>query len=360
MNNKKFLLISLAGIGDTLSIIPLIYVIRKNFPNDILDCLVMWKGSEDILKNNPNINSIIHFNMLKSGFFKTLIFCLKMRGKYDISINTYPQSKIYYRIIAWLIGAELRISHTYDNHNFLDNFLVNKTVIQDYNKHFIDNNLNLLNLLNITKFTKEKSYNLYLSHYKLDVERFILNSKIDKKILIGIHLGSGNTKNLALRRWPLDNYIKLINNLILKYKPIHILLFGGPDEYNDQDYLLSKCNNLYNISCVRNNDILYSAAIINKCNLFISVDTVFMHLAAVAKVPLQIVIKTPTFNKTVEPYANDFILIGGDIPANIYYKYDGYGIHGLKSNIINYMKSISVEKVYNVVDYNLNKLLNPK
>ena len=47
-----------------------------------------------------------------------------------------------------------------------------------------------------------------------------------------------------------------------------------------------------------------AAALLRHCKVFLSVDTSLMHLAAAAKVPRQIVIETPTWNKPIEPRSN--------------------------------------------------------
>jgi len=46
----------------------------------------------------------------------------------------------------------------------------------------------------------------------------------------GVHVGSGGTKNLRLKRWPLKNYAGLVRKLNKERPDIRILLFGGPEE----------------------------------------------------------------------------------------------------------------------------------
>jgi ADP-heptose:LPS heptosyltransferase len=85
------------------------------------------------------------------------------------------------------------------------------------------------------------------------------------------------------------------------------------------------------------------------CDLFLSVDTALMHIAATMKVRKQIVIETPTWNKPIEPYGNPFILVQNPAVAgrNLeYYKYDGRGIHGSAQELIKCMESVSVDRVW--------------
>src|SRR6266566_1749358 len=97
-SGMKLLVISLAGIGDTLFATPLIRELRTNFPDATIDALVLWPGSKDLLENNPHLNSVHQKNLIKSSKFESLAFLSQLRrNNYDVSINTHPQSRAHYR-----------------------------------------------------------------------------------------------------------------------------------------------------------------------------------------------------------------------------------------------------------------------
>src|SRR5205823_8912189 len=107
-----------------------------------------------------------------------------------------------------------------------------------------------------------------------------------------------------------------------------------------------------NLLPVRSRTIKEAAALLNQCHLFLSVDNVFMHLAATVKVPEQIVIESPTFNKTIEPYHRPFRLVPNPMVAgkNLdYYRYDGRDIQGGTEHLLACMRSITPEAVLDVV-----------
>jgi len=56
----------------------------------------------------------------------------------------------------------------------------------------------------------------------------------------GIHVGSGGTKNLALRRWPVDHYLSLIQRMNQNHPEVAILLFGGPEEEQAHEQILAR------------------------------------------------------------------------------------------------------------------------
>jgi hypothetical protein len=66
------------------------------------------------------------------------------------------------------------------------------------------------------------------------------------------------------------------------------------------------------------------------------------------RVPGQIVIETPTWNKPIEPYGNPFMLVKNPAIAGRNldcYRYDGKGIRGTDEQIAGYMRSVTVDAV---------------
>ncbi|PWU18305.1 MAG: hypothetical protein C5B50_09530 [Verrucomicrobia bacterium] len=345
---RKILVISLAGIGDTLFATPLIHELRANCRDATIDALVMWAGSL-VLQGNPHLNTVHQHNLIHAPKTHSLAFLWKLRGqKYDVSINTHPQSRIHYRIVARIINARLRISHRYDNSGPFDKLLINRAIEQDYNRHSIDNNLALLDLIG-AKPLRGHDYEIFLHPSETEwAQQFINAHQLEGRRLFGVHVGSGSTKNLALRRWPLDRYIELIQKLGREREDINFLLFGGPAEKEDHARFLAQTRGL-NILFPETENLRQAAALLKKCEFFLSVDTVLMHLAAAMKVPRQFVIETPTWNKPIQPYNNPFVLVENPAVAgrNLeYYRYDGHGIRGTRNELIRCMESVSVAAVY--------------
>lgn len=349
----KILVISLAGIGDTLFATPLIHELRLNFPGATIDALVMWAGSKDILQGNPHLNEVHQRNLIQTGAAGSLRFLLGLRRhRYDISLNTLPQSRVQYRIVARLIGAQLRVSHDYDHARWLTPLLVHRTLPQDYTKHCVENNLALLGLLGAQPKLAQHNCELFLTASEHDwAKEFVNQHGLSRFKLLGIHVGSGGTKNLALRRWPLENYAELIRRLNTAHPELAVMLFGGPEEERDHQRLLSMVDG-ERIFVPKAGNLRQATALIGKCDLFLSVDTALMHLAAAMQVPRQIVIETPTWNKTVEPYGRSFVLVKNPAVAgrNLdFYRYDGRGIRGTPEQLRQCMASVSVESVYRAV-----------
>jgi len=350
----KILVISMAGIGDTLLATPLIAELRANFPAAQIDALVMWAGSKDLLQGNPHLNSVFQQNLLNASKASALRFLYPLRrAAYDISINTHPQSRMHYRVTARFVGARKRISHVYDSWNLLDSFLINQTMPQSYELHTVENSLQLLTLLRGKPMASKHELQIFLSSADLDwAKTFLVGHDLVARKCLGLHVGSGGTKNLALKRWPLQRHIELVGRLRKTSPDLAILLFGGPDEEPELRQVMA-ANPSPLVVRANSQTLRQAAALMQRCSAFLSVDTALMHVAAAVKAPRQIVIEAPTFNKTNEPYGNPFTLVRNPTLAgrNLeYYRYDGRGIRGTREELIRCMESITVDAVQEAVE----------
>jgi heptosyltransferase II len=349
----KILVISLAGIGDSLIATPFIRELRENFPGAAIDALVRWPGAKDLLEHNPNVNRVFQKDLMTCGIFEALrFFRLLRRERYQLSINTHPQGPRLYRVAAWLAGADVRISHQYECFTWLDRLLVTGTLPQDYSRHSIENNFDVLPLIGAKKKLASHQMEFFLEPGdELLANDFLAKHKISGQKILGIHVGSGGTKNLRLKRWPLKNYAGLVRRLNQGRPDIRILLFGGPEEITDHPVVLAQANRDFTLE-VKTQNLRQTAALMKRCSAFLSVDTVLMHVAAAMKVPNQIVIEAPTLNPTNLPYGHPFTLVKNPAVAgrNLdYYRYDGGDIKGTREELLACMASITIENVYDAV-----------
>ena len=346
----KILVISLAGIGDTLIATPLIHELRANFPAATIDVLVMWSGAKDLLENNPHVSRVFQKNLLQCSKLAAVKFLWSLRREqYQLSINTHPQSRIHYRLAAWLAGANARISHEYECFTWLDRWLVTRTQAQDYSQSAVENNLNLLPLLGKDRRVAAPALEIFLT----PAEKKWAEDYLDKNGLLGtrwlgIHVGSGGTKNLALRRWPLANFIELTRRLHLE-RNLPVLFFGGPEEHSDHEKIRAA---LPAAIFPATKNLRQTAALIRHAHGFLSVDTALMHIAAAMTVPAQVVIETPTWNKPIAPFGNPFTLVKNPVVDGRgldFYRYDGGDIKGTRAELLACMESVTVPAVFAAV-----------
>lgn len=340
---KRILVIALAGIGDTLMATPVIHELRVQFPEASIEAVVMWAGAKDILEGNPHLTAVHHHSFIDASKLESLRFVAALRRpRADLSINVHPQGRKEYRLIARLIGARMRLSHDYENASWIDRLLVTHTTPQDYALHCSQNNWNLLAPLGLQRRIEHPAYELYFSaEERQRAAEMVAGLGLEGRRWLGIHVGSGGTKNLALRRWPVEHYATLLQGLKVAMPDVPVVLFGGPGERDAHD-ALRKTSGVPFIE-PPTKSLRAAAAFLSHAWAFLSVDTVFMHLAAAVRVPQQLVIETPTLNPPVCPLRPDWQLIRNPKVGNRhleFYRYDGRSIAGTADEIRAIMASV--------------------
>jgi heptosyltransferase-2 len=349
----KILVISLAGNGDTLLATPFIHELRASFPDATIDVLVRWPGAADLLAGNPHVNRVHQKDLVKAGKAEGLKFLWGLRRqKYDVSINTHPQSKSLYRAVARVVGARLRVSHEYECSGWLDRWLVNRTLPQDYAKHTIENNQELLPLVGARALLPGHEMEIYLTPAEEAwAESFLAARQLTGRRRLGLHAGSGDTKNLPFKRWPLGHYVELVKRLNRERPDLSVMLFGGPQEQAAYRTILAAVAGGPTL-VAETGSFRQTAALMKRCDAFLSVDTVLMHVAATVKVPGQIVIEAFTLNPTNVPFGNPYTLVPNPAVAGRhldFYRYDGADIKGTPEELVRVMSSVTVEEVYRAV-----------
>ena len=347
----KILVIALSGIGDTLIATPLLHELRANFPAAQIDVLVMWAGAKDLLEGNPNVNRVWQKNMIKDGAFASLPFVRQLRREhYDLSLNAHTQGRLAYRAVAAFIGAQRRVGHAYDTTGWLDrNWFMHAMTPEDYTVHSVKNNNRLLALVGAKTLLAAHDMELFLTpaEEKFAAE-FVSANQLAARRVLGVHVGSGGTKNLQLKRWPLPNYIELFKRLTAAHPQLTVLLFGGPEEKDAHARIHAEVASA-NILIPETRNLRQAAALLKRCHVFLSVDTALMHLAAAMKVPNQVVIEAPTLNPTNVPWQTPYRLVRNPVVngRNLdYYRYDGGPIRGTDEELLCCMASVSVEEVH--------------
>jgi ADP-heptose:LPS heptosyltransferase len=350
---KKILVVAAAGIGDCLIATPLIHELHANFPNAEIHALVVYKGSRDFLEGNPHLNAIHQKDLVTGSTADSLRFLFGLRReRYDISINAHPQGRIHYRILARIVGARLRVSHAYENSGWWDSCLVHRTIPQDYSVHSVENNNRLLPLVGAKSLLARHEFELFLGPAQATwAEEYASRQKLSTAPCLGVHVGSGGTKNLKLKRWPFPHWFELIQRVTRKRPDATVILFGGPQEKTEHEEILAATKGR-RVFAPETANFQQAAALLKYCTAFLSVDTVLMHLAAAMKVPNQLVIEAPTLNPTNVPWQNAYQLIPNAAIGGRhldYYRYDGGPMRGSEEELKRLMASVSVDAVETAV-----------
>ncbi len=274
----KILVLLLSGIGDVLQATPMLRVLRRKFPEARITGLVMYGSAAEILKNNSDLDELIHFHFLKEGHLRSLRFVLKLRQRnFDACILAYPANRWQYNLISFLIGARLRIAHRYDIRRLTSlSSLQSKRLPIDFYRHTIDENVKLLELMGIHEKQHDRSLHFPLrSEHHAAAGQFIRKHRLRGKI-IGIHAGSSVLSGMIHKRWPKERFAELCDRISRELKAT-ILLFGGREEEGLKRYIHDHMH--IKPVLVPEMSLWETGGLIKRCDLFACNDTALMHIA---------------------------------------------------------------------------------
>lgn len=343
----KILVIALSGIGDALMFTPALKLIRNYSPGATVDALVMYKGVEDIYKRTELLDNILHFDFLNEGKVASLRYVLALRKKYSHSINVYPSNRKEYNLISFLIGAEKRASVSYLRMDFENlGFLNNVRIVENDNLHNVQENLLLVKKSLNIETDEEPELIFHLNDDDNSFAREYLNKiKIEKDdFVIGIHPGCSTLKNHINRRWEPEKFAALASRLISEFKA-KVLFFGGPDE----DELISGILSRMGIERgfrVKTQNLAQTAAVMKRCNVFVSNDSSLMHVSAALQLKTVAIIG-PTNINYIHPWKSGHRIASLKLDCSPCFHYSPKPL-SCKREDIKYkcIRELSVERVF--------------
>ncbi len=278
--NSILVIVPLA-LGDVLMATPAIRALRKKFPDVKIDCLCHEYGRV-VLDNNPYIddiivnNTIYEGNLIGAGFWKKYNF-LKLRREakkysgYDcvvvFSLFTLP-------IFSYFTGVPIRVGYEKDN----EGFALTRKAEYRYDRHVIESNLAVVDLLGAEG---DSEMDLFLDR---KYEKFSENifGKIKGKV---IGIGPGGAINpggrIYSRRWPRDKYSELVKRLVNN----KVMLFGSKGDKEVTDYILDSVKSKNVIDFTGKTSLKEAAALIGRCDVFVTNDCGLMHVSAAMGTP---------------------------------------------------------------------------
>ncbi len=339
----------LAGVGDALTFSPFIEELKKAKPEIDIDVLVMFRASESIYKNHPDVNEVLYSDFVNQGAFKSFADVFKLRRKkYDAVVVALPANRWEYNVIQIMIGGR-RIGHQYTHFNKINlNFLKQDWLMEDESLHVVENNLRLLKFFDTSYPENPPKLSMRLSDEDNVTANLWLEKNVEKdKLTIGIHPGTAIFKNHINRRWAPENFAKLALKLI-KELDARVLIFGGPEEKKLREQICSYANNSEHIIPVEGTSLRESAALIQKCNVMVSNDSSLMHISAAVQTPV-VALFGYTNPVWVHPWKVKHKIVSKNLPCSPCFFYSPKSAQCYAKKDFECVKSITVEEVFAAV-----------
>lgn len=347
----KILIVALSGIGDALMFTPSLKMLRQYSPAATIDALVMFKGAAEIYKDNPHLNNVYHFDFLKEGAINSLKYILRLRKKYDATINVYPSNRREYNIINFLLGAKKRAGVKYLRGDFKNfGFLNNVKVIENDKLHNVETNIKLTEAVIGKSFEGIPPLEIYLSDADTKTaNEYLFNLSVkQEELVVGFHPGCAIFKNHVKRRWEPEKFAELGHMLIKKYKA-KILIFGGDDENELKNEIRNKIAS-ENVFVTNSGSILESAAIMNRCNVFVTNDSSQMHVAAALGLKTVAIIG-PTNQYYIHPWNTDHKIVSLNLECSPCFFYSPRPLICNRDDIkFKCIKELTVDMVYSSIN----------
>jgi heptosyltransferase-2 len=298
---------------------------------------------------------------MKEGVLRSLVFMIRLYKKYDTVINVYPSNRKEYNIISFLTGAGRRAGARYlrkDKDNF--GWLNNIRVTEDDRQHNVITNIRLAEKLLGTKFNEEPplKFNLPDDDIKYAEEYLKKINITGNDIVAGFHPGSATLKNHEKRRWEPEKFAAL-GKLLIKNLNARILIFGGPEENELKEKIRELIDSESAVVAV-SKDLAQSAAIMKRCNVFVSNDSSLMHVASAMQLKVVPIIG-PTNPAYIHPWKTDYEIVSLNLECAPCFVYSPRPLICFRDDIkFKCIKELTVDMVYNVVVKKLEQKANSK
>jgi len=278
----KILIINPFGIGDVLFTTPLVSCLRRLYPDAFIG-YVTNRRALPVVQSNPKINQVYVYD--RDEFTENLIprwvsFFKEIRQAqfevvFDLSLNAT------FGFFCMACGIPKRIGYDYRQRG---RFLTDKILLKGYEtKHVAEYYLDLLGQLDPSARDVRDDFptEFFIDHQHQQWAKDWMKAQgIDLKgKVIAVIPGGGASwgKDAQQKRWPLEQYVKLLDKIIAKSKAVVILL-GDQKEQRLSQEITRQCS--YPVyDAVGTTSLFQMAALLQLCHLAIVNDGGPLHVA---------------------------------------------------------------------------------
>jgi heptosyltransferase-2 len=287
----RIVIIKLAALGDVIRTAALLPGLKERWPSSQITW-VTWPGGVRALANHPLIDRLLPFDA------ESLCHLKYERFDLCLSLDKEPgPTALAMRIDARErrgIGLSPQGTPFPLNPECVDYFLLGL----DDRKKFFENTRSYQQLLYEALGLEYagQPYRLYPDvAQRQQARQFWVGARIaDDELLIGLNTGAGRV--FANKNWPPERIVELARALAARTKR-RVALFGGPDEREQNRRIAAECRGVIDSGC--DHDELSFAALVERCNVLVTGDTMAMHVAIAMNVPC-VVLFGPTCPQEID------------------------------------------------------------
>ena len=297
---KKILVIQTAFIGDVILTLPLVQVLKKNFPEASIDVVATPQAAQ-LFANHPAVTRIIPYD--KRGSDSNLGGFLRIRkkvqsGGYELAI--VPHRSLRSALLAVLSGIPSRIGFD----KSAGRLFFTRTVHYQPNIHEIERNLSLLAPLNIGTKEHELPALYPCDKERESIDRLMDDEKLDRHVPL-VALAPGTIWNT--KRWPRERFAEVSRRL--RAKGYSVALVGSDADRALCEEIIGGADDQGIVNAAGRLSLLESAELIRRARVIVTNDSAPMHIAVAVRTPVIAVFgaTVPAFG--FSPYGQEDVVV---------------------------------------------------
>jgi len=291
-------------LGDLIMTTPLLESIQRAYP-DARITYVAGSWSKVIAEHHPAVSEVLDCGTVgipgRYTIREYLALARRLRHKHFDLAFILDRSPLL-TLLPWLAGVPRRVGPDSIGRGFSLTDRVMVSASPENLQHQADIYLDLARVLNLPVAAPRMRF------VPTDEERrHVPFTPVASRPPIAVFLGGGSNPGMELtaKRWPVAHYRVIVRRLVHEYNA-QVLLIGGADDATLNQSLLDELDapreSVFNLAGKTN--FGESAALLQRCALFIGNDSSPMHLAAAVGIPV-IAIFGPTSPQEYGPYPLD-------------------------------------------------------
>lgn len=298
VNPKKILVVFLSGIGNFLLFTPALRALRFGYPDAEISLCVKQKVVAEIIRGSSFVDNVIHYTDSSFSAGGISFVLEQRRNKYDLVVTTFDAKgwklALFVKMIAGKHSVGFKADKWYDM--FYDRILTDSPGIHEVNKH-----LHIADSLDIGYTNKEPE--MQPGEKARSFAALVVPDL--KGPLVGIHPGS--SEYLLSKRWMPERFAEVADYVVRAFGA-EVIIVGGAAEAELAQKVSDCMKGPKPVILAGRTSIKEAAAVIERCNLFISNDSGLMHVAAAVGTPT-VAIFGPTDPHKNAPWGSEHVVV---------------------------------------------------
>ena len=287
---NRILIIRLAPLGETVLTTPVIRALREHFREAHIAYMVA-PTREDLVSANPHLNEVLTYQ----PSVPKLIYQMARR-KFQMAVILQPTFRLV--LHTFLSRIPLRVGF---ETNAAGKKLLNIAVPNNTAQHETQRYLDVVRALDV-EITDDEPEVFVNSEGETWIDNLLKIQKLDDgKPIIGINPGAAT----VYRRWDAANFA-VLGDLLHEVYRAHIIITTGPREGKLADQVVAQMS--HSPIIVNQATPMQLAALLQRCNLYISNDTGPMHLSTAVKTPTIALFGASNLNQWAPPWEKHAVI----------------------------------------------------